>query len=58
MKLELDSEHYVKLLELTKEFSSIYGDNQTDWTLFDVNKMVDIGKSIVSILEECLGSGN
>lgn len=51
MKIELNSEKSNKMNELIEKYINLYGNEETRWTVFDVNEMVELGKKIVDLVE-------
>ena len=51
MKIELNSEKSNEMKELIEKYLNLYGNEETRWTVFDVNEMVELGKKIVDMIE-------
>jgi len=51
MKIELNSEKSNEIKELIEKYLNLYGNEETRWTVFDVNEMVELGKKIVDMIE-------
>ncbi len=51
MKIELNSEKSNEMKELIEKYLNLYGNEETRWTVFDVNEMVELGKKIVDMVE-------
>lgn len=51
MKIELNSEKSNEIKELIEKYLNLYGNEETRWTVFDVNEMVELGKKIVDMVE-------
>ncbi|HPI20945.1 MAG TPA: hypothetical protein PKY56_11295 [Candidatus Kapabacteria bacterium] len=51
MKIELNTEHSAEMSEFIQKYLNLYGNEETRWTVFDVNEMVELGKKIIDLIE-------
>jgi len=51
MKIELNPEQSDDIRELIQKYLKLYGNEETRWTVFDVNEMVELGKKIIDLIE-------